>query len=362
MAFLFGWQSSDLGATTVKNRTAPNVVLAFEPQGGFTVPEDCVAKRIYVDVQDDSASDVFTLGLLDRATNQIIAKSAEYSVSIGGFFVDIPHTQLTQGQRIAVVWHTNGYIQATIESTNFRYFETTPVDYADGMPNTFTKTGSTNSGRSEIWVDGDLATSATISNLNTNNNVSTYQQVNANGVSGFTGQVVSGTLGGQPVSIINGDWQSNSGVVSLRVPGNLTTGSYDLVLSDGTNTATLSSVSFTQTHPFEAPYKLVDSNSLSSDQKWTSGSYVRVVTQPSHGVLNTSRADWLEVNVNEVYTPNIGYTGKDTIVLEIIYSDGATDTWFVTLTIGDGVIVKISLRLFKDNFSKELFETLFKGA
>lgn len=371
MSFLFGWQSSDLGPTTVKNRTGPNAMFNFEPDGGFIVPEDCTAKRIYVDIQDSSASDVFKLGLLDKATNQIIAKSAEYSVSVGGFFVDIPHTQLTQGQAIGIVFHTNGYIQANVETAVYRYFDYQSIAYVDGMPDTFTKNGSTNTGRSEIWVDGDIVTSASIGDVDGDNSVTQSQLVNINGVADFGGPITSGTLGGQPLTIVDGDWQSNGGVVSANVPSNLSTGTYQLELSDGTLSATLDSISYTKTHDILAPFYMIDSNSVFFDQEYDEGTYSKVLTQPSNGFLDIQKANsqglWGN-DISDIYTPNFGYTGLDSFTMQELYPDGTLGlVRTITISVDDGSVTPpeptpkgLNVRLIKQA-KKRIKVTIIRG-
>jgi hypothetical protein len=191
------------------------------------------------------------------------------------------------------------------------------------------------------------ASSATITNLDTDNSVTTYQQANASGVSGFGGPITSGSFGGEAVTIIDGDWEANSGVVSLRVPGNLATGTYDLVLSDGTDSATSSGVTFTQTHPRPALYGLVDSNSILTGQKITEGTRFRFVTTFSNGTLNLSAGDadqWAN-EIGDYYTPDTGFTGDDVAVLERIYDDATTVQYSVTIRVGDnGTIIVVSSR------------------
>jgi hypothetical protein len=201
-----------------------------------------------------------------------------------------------------------------------------------------------------LTVDTGGAGSATISNLDTDNSVTTYQQTNANGVSGFGGPITSGTLGGEVVTIIDGDWQSNGGVVSLRVPGNLATGTFDLVLSDGTDSATLSGVTFTQTHPYEAPYGLVDSNSAWREQRLTPGTRWRVTREFQYITYNYAASqaetppDGNDLNDHAEADP--GYTGADYQDREVLYSDGTTATYRVNVTVGEGgnITTRRSLR------------------
>lgn len=201
-----------------------------------------------------------------------------------------------------------------------------------------------------LTIDTGGSGSATITNLDTDNSVTTYQQANANGVSGFGGPITSGTFGGEAVTIIDGDWQSNGGVVSLRVPGNLATGTFDLVLSDGTDSATLSGVTFTQTHPYEAPYGLVDSNSTWREQRLTPGTRWRV-TREFQYITYDYTASQAETppdgnDLNDHAEADPGYTGADYQDREVLYSDGTIATYRVNVTVGEGgnITTRRSLR------------------
>lgn len=191
-------------------------------------------------------------------------------------------------------------------------------------------------------IEYTAGSSAAIGNLNTDNSVTTYQQANANGVSGFGGPITSGTLGGEAVTIIDGDWQSNGGVVSLRVPGNLATGTYDLVLSDGTDSATLSGVTFTQEYPYEAPYGLVDSNSDWAGQVLTEGSRWKVTTEFTNitydYVTGAAETPPFGNDINDHAEADVGYSGDDSQERQVIYGDGATATYTVSVSVGEGGI------------------------
>ena len=176
------------------------------------------------------------------------------------------------------------------------------------------------------------AASPTITDVDTDNAVDQYQLVNFNGVSGFGGPITSGTLGGTAITIVDGDWQTNAGVVSARIPGSLATGTYDAVLSDGTSTATLTGVSYTQTHPRPAYYGLVDSNSILNGQSYTSGTYFKFTTAFTHGTLDLAAGDaagWAG-DIRDYYTADAGWTGNDVATVQFLYSDGTTSATFDT--------------------------------
>jgi hypothetical protein len=194
-------------------------------------------------------------------------------------------------------------------------------------------------------IEYTAGSSASITDLDGDDSVTTYQQADANGVSGFGGPITSGTLGGEAVTVIDGDWQSNAGVVALRMPGNLTSGTYDLVLTDGTDSATLTGVGYLQTHPYEAPYGLVDSNSDWAGQVLTSGTRWSVTREFEHitydYVTGAAETPPFGNDINDHADADVGYTGPDYQDRSIIYSDGTTATYRVNVTVGSGGVITV---------------------
>lgn len=177
----------------------------------------------------------------------------------------------------------------------------------------------------------------TISAIDGDNAVNQYQLVNID-VSGFTESISSVTIGGVAVaSIPDNDPADN--VIQVRMPGSgLTTGTYDVVVSGATETDTISGISYTQTHPYTSPYGLVDSNSLFAGQSITEGTYHRIVTGPTNGTLDAATAESQSLwgnDVDDIYTPNEGFTGDDSMTLEVLYSDGTTAQWISTITVSE---------------------------
>lgn len=246
---------------------------------------------------------------------------------------------LTQGQLIWLGLSESGFL---LGDDNNQISMENGVDPEDGTPeSTFNRFSGQNYRAPIIYVE-ETGPSATIADLDSDDSVTTYQQANANGVSGFGGPITSGTLGGEAVTIIDGDWQTNSGVVLLRVPGSLATGTYDLVLSDGTDSATLSGVTFTQEYPYEAPYGQVDSNSDWTGQKLTEGTRWKVTSEFSNITYDyaTGAAETPPFgnNINDHAEADAGFTGTDSQEREVIYSDGTTATYTVSVSVGDGGI------------------------
>ena len=170
--------------------------------------------------------------------------------------------------------------------------------------------------------------------VDSDNAVDQYQLVLVD-VSGFTETITSVTLGGEACDIAEND--PTDDLIQVRMPGNLATGTYSLIVSGATETATISGISYTKTHPYTSPVGAVDSNSLfSSPVLITAGTYHRIVSGPSNGTLDvaTAEAQGLWANdVADIYTPDAGFTGDDVVVIEVLFDDGTTDTINATITV-----------------------------
>ena len=155
MAYLFGWQAADLGATSSKNIAGPDVITLLEEAGGFVVAEDCTLERVFINtINADSRA--FKIYIYDADTGALLAASAEhYSVS-GGLFVSVPDTPLVAGQKIGIGYHSDTYIQADRESTPYRYFGNMNLSYVSGPTDPFAQDSTANTGRIEIWADGTV--------------------------------------------------------------------------------------------------------------------------------------------------------------------------------------------------------------
>lgn len=176
-----------------------------------------------------------------------------------------------------------------------------------------------------------------ITNIDTDNAVNQYQQAVVN-VSDFTETITSVTLGGVACAIPENNPTDEE--ITIGVPGSLTTGTYDLVISGSSETDTLEGVSYTQTHARPAFDGLVDSNSILSGQSYTANTYFRFVTSFSNGTLDTAAGDAAEWagDIADYYTPDEGFTGDDTVSIQFLYSDGTTSaTVGVTVTVASPV-------------------------
>lgn len=180
----------------------------------------------------------------------------------------------------------------------------------------------------------------TISNVDGDNAVDQGQLVNIN-VADFTESITSGDIGGVAFPSIP-DNDPADDVIQVRMPVTLAAGTYDVTISGATETDTISGVTYAITHQYTAPYAPVDSNSLFAGQSLTEDSYFRIVTPPANGTIDaaTAEAESLWGNdVDDIYTPDNGFTGDDTVTLEILYSDGATAQWTATITVEEQVDV-----------------------
>jgi len=72
------------------------------------------------------------------------------------------------------------------------------------------------------------------------------------------------------------------------------------------------------------------------DQVLTEFSYHRVAVPFSNGVLDAAGAEagslWGN-DLNDIYTPDAGYSGTDTATFEILYTDGTTAQWVATIAV-----------------------------
>jgi hypothetical protein len=184
----------------------------------------------------------------------------------------------------------------------------------------------------EMGYTGAYAGGPTINNINTNNTGDQYQQVTAT-ISGFAGDITGFTVGAANGVVVDGTVAG--GTVTLRLPGDLATGTYNARVFNGTESA-LISFAFTQTHSYTSPYGLVDSNSIFNGQVLTDNSFHRVAVPFANGTLDAAGAEagslWGN-DLNDIYTPDAGYSGTDTATFEILYADGTTAQWVATVAV-----------------------------
>lgn len=170
--------------------------------------------------------------------------------------------------------------------------------------------------------------------VDSDNAVNQYQLVLVD-VSGFTESISSVTLNGVACVVAENDPTDDQ--IQVRIPGTLATGTYSMVVSGATETATITGINYTQIAPFTSPVGDVDSNSgFSSPIKITAGTYHWIVSGPSNGTLDSARAEaeglWAN-DITDIYTPNEGFTGDDVVVFGLLFDDGTTDTITATITV-----------------------------
>jgi len=172
-----------------------------------------------------------------------------------------------------------------------------------------------------------------IGTVDTDDAVTQYQQAVTVPLTNFTESITVVTLNGVFCPIQS---QVVGTSVTVDFPGSLAAGSYTLSVSGATESAT-KTISYAQTHQYTSPVGLVDSNSLfSSPTLITTGTYHRIVTGPTNGTLDAATAEAQSLwgnDVADIYTPNEGFTGDDSIQIEVLFDDGTTDTINATITV-----------------------------
>lgn len=190
---------------------------------------------------------------------------------------------------------------------------------------------------------GPVGSTPTITNIDTDNAVNQYQQNAVVSLSNFTETITSVTLNAVACPIQS---QVVGTSVTVDIPGSLATGTYDLVVSGATETATLTGVSYTQTHARPAFDGLVDSNSILSGQSYTPNTYFTWVTVPPDGTLDIAAGDarqWQD-DIADYFTPTAGFTDDTLGGIQFLYSDGTTSaTVGVTISVVDGVVVSVEI-------------------
>lgn len=219
-------------------------------------------------------------------------------------------------------------------------------------------------------VDGELlnftfAATPTISNVDGDNAVNQGQLVNID-VSDFTETITSGSIGGTAFPSIP-DNDPSDDVIQVRIPVTLSAGTYDVTISGATESATISGVAYSVTHPYQAPYAPVDSNSDWKGQKVTEDTYWRVITPFAHGTYDftagAAETPPFGNDINDHFTPDAGYVGSDSEVREVLYADGTTAQYTVNIEIGEGGTVVVTDGLWRDLFrdpTSEIFTELFR--
>lgn len=229
------------------------------------------------------------------------------------------------------------YVDIYKAATTTWYWEYESLTYGSALPDPFVGGSSQaySGGPVVMYLEGTASGSTpTISNVDGDNAVNQYQLCNVN-VTGFTETIASATLNSSACVVDEND--PSDDVVGIRMPGGLASGTYDFVLNgSGTETDTISGIAYTQTHPYTSPYGTVDSNSLFDGQVLTADSYHRIVSGPTNGTLDAATAEssglWGN-DVNDFYTADEGFSGDDSVTLEILYSGGTTAQWTATITV-----------------------------
>ena len=156
-----------------------------------------------------------------------------------------------------------------------------------------------------------------------------YQQSVVVDTTGITETIVGGTLGGIALSLPDSDTSDN--LITFKAPGSLVTGLYELVLNTASAVFTYPDVSYTQTHPDVPPQVPVDSNSAFVNQLYLAEDYFKISSPFANGTI-IANPDWAN-DIADNYTPNPGFVGTDTATFEMLYADGTTASWAVSVEV-----------------------------
>ena len=305
----------------------------------------------------DTSSQEFYVLLYDDATGNLLHSSAKQIVTNSDdpngswHHVEIPDTVLGTNSEPAVAILTEAtttQVRGVGSSVGYNIYESNTSVWNDaGSPTIDDPFTSTTANRADTQIVAYITYDAfTITDVNTDETTSQYQVINAT-VTNAAGNVVSATLNGIALTIIDATAPS----IQLRAPGNLDTGTYDLVLNDGAEDATIS-VSHTQTHAIVAPSPGTSAheNSVYYNQGSEAGDYVDPPTIPANngtydllfktGVSAFTTANLVE-DLRDVLQAETGTPDGQqwTLSFSKIHSDGTTDTWDITITSDDGVLV-----------------------
>ena len=177
-----------------------------------------------------------------------------------------------------------------------------------------------------------------ITDIDTDNAVDQYQQAARITLSGFTESITSVTLGGVACPIVG---ESVGAWVDVDIPALSASGTYDLVVSGATESATLTGVAYTLTHPVAIPnVPAVDSTSVLQPINYPDFTYLRVVTDFAVATFKTGYTDWSAVPLENAITDYIEFPSgtadgaTDSATFEAIDPDGNTVQWTITVTAG----------------------------
>lgn len=192
------------------------------------------------------------------------------------------------------------------------------------------------------------ADSPQILSVGGDNAVTQYERNVVISLLGFGEAIASVTFGGVECQIVS---QVLGARVVVNMPGHLATGLYEVSVSGAIESATISGVSYTQTHPIEVPAGITvggsgaDSNSIWQGQGWMPGDQPVYWSGPAlpagwsfiAPVTGWANAPTLQ-DIRDYIQAPAGFEGTETFAFSRLYADGTVVTWNADVTVSDGSV------------------------
>ena len=181
----------------------------------------------------------------------------------------------------------------------------------------------------------------TINNIDGDNAVNQYQSAVVS-LTAFTETITAATLNSVACVIIDSDPIDDE--ITIRVPGTLASGTYDLFISGATESDTLNGVSYTQTHPYAAPPPgAYDSNSIWVGSTFPADTFFREIDAFDFLTFGNGFTGWGDAptqnNIMDYIVAPPGYEGSDSAALELLGPDGTLSSFVINVTVTGGDII-----------------------
>lgn len=170
-------------------------------------------------------------------------------------------------------------------------------------------------------------------------------------------EVTDGSFGGRPVTILSSD-VVNGGAVSVLFPGDLSSGTYNLILNGSDGTTSSVDLDYAVTHPIRLPIPgQYDENSLFANvgTSFPVGTYANIPTtftgpDSQMTIEFVTGSGWADVDltaaVDTIIRPPAGVYGTFTTTGQAIFPDGTVDDFTLSFTVDEpasSLTINISL-------------------